>query len=86
MWNLDEIRVYGTFGFRKPTVFIRDPKIAKQLTVRDFDHFTDHRILIDEKNDPMFGKLLTSLKGQRWKGELENLSKLESFSDFLSQT
>jgi cytochrome P450 family 9 len=66
--------VYGTFSFRAPTVFITDPKIAKQLTVREFEHFTDHQALVDENIDPMFGKLLTSLKGQRWKGESQEFS------------
>lgn len=56
--------------FRKPTVQIRDPKLAKLLTIKEFDSFTDHQVLIDENIEPLFGKALISLKGQDWKGRL----------------
>lgn len=58
----------GAFEFRRPVVTIRDPKIIKQLAVKDFDYFMDHRVVITEDIDPMFGKMLTALTGQRWKG------------------
>ena len=58
------------FEFRKPYVFIRDPKIAKQLAVKDFDYFMDHRTLISEDVDPLFGKALVVLTGQKWRGQI----------------
>lgn len=48
---------------------IRDPKLIKLLAVKEIDHFTDHRVVITEDIDPMFGKALISLKGQKWKGQ-----------------
>ncbi|CAO1441602.1 unnamed protein product [Diamesa hyperborea] len=46
----------GIFEFRSPVVFLRDPKIIKQLAVKEFDHFMDHRTLITEEMDPLVGK------------------------------
>lgn len=57
------------FEFRKPVVFLRDPKIAKLLAVKEFDSFSDHRVIVSEELDPLFGKSLVSLKGQKWRGE-----------------
>lgn len=48
---------------------IRDPKLIKKLAVKDFDHFVDHRVIVDESMDKMFGKALISLQGQKWRGE-----------------
>lgn len=55
------------FEFRRPTYMIRDPEIVKMLAIKDFDFFSDHRVIIDEHSDPLFGKSLFSLKGQKWR-------------------
>lgn len=47
---------------------VRDPKLIKKLTVKDFDSFPDHRMPVSEDIDPMFGRVLFSLKGQKWRG------------------
>lgn len=47
-------RIFGMFDFRKPFYFIRDPEIIKQLAVKDFDHFENHRSFIDEDVDLLF--------------------------------
>ena len=52
----------------KPIYIVRDPQLIKQLTVKDFDSFSDHRVFITEDIDVLFGKALISLKGQKWKG------------------
>jgi cytochrome P450 family 9 len=62
-------RVYGYFEFRRPTVIITDPKIVKQLAVKEFDNFQDHRVVLNEEIDPILGSMLTMLTGQKWKGE-----------------
>lgn len=65
------------FEFRKPIFIIRDPKLLKKMAVKDFDHFVDHRVIIDETIDKMFGKSLISLTGNKWRGvtTLVNLLK-----------
>ncbi|CRL06050.1 CLUMA_CG019295, isoform A [Clunio marinus] len=40
---LNVCRVSGLFEFRLPVLFLRDPKIVKQMAVKDFDYFMDHR-------------------------------------------
>lgn len=62
------VRVYGFFEFRRPTVFVTDPKLVKQMAVKDFDYFMDHRVVINEEIDPIIGNMLTALTGQKWKG------------------
>lgn len=57
------------FEFRRPVYFVRDPKLAKKLAVKDFDYFMDHRVVLDDNIDKLFGKSLVSLKGQKWRGE-----------------
>lgn len=57
------------FEFRRPIYFIRDPKLAKKMAVKDFDNFVDHRIVVDENIDKLMGKALVSLQGQKWRGK-----------------
>ncbi|XP_019875690.2 cytochrome P450 9e2-like [Aethina tumida] len=67
-------RYSGFYQFITPTLVLRDPDLIKQITIKDFDHFMDHRTLIPEESDPMFGKNLVSLKGQKWKDMRATLS------------
>lgn len=67
-------RLSGLFEFRRPIVLLKDPKLIKLLAVKDFDYFTDHRSLISEDTDPMFGKTLIALQGQKWKDMRGTLS------------
>lgn len=55
-------------------MLIRDPEIIKQVGVKDFDHFLDHRVKIDEVIEPMFGRNLFSLRGQKWRDMRATLS------------
>jgi cytochrome P450 family 9 len=56
------------FEFKHPVYFIRDPEIIKKLTIKEFENFTDHRLVIDEEVEPLFAKGLFGLTGQKWKG------------------
>lgn len=67
-------RISGLFEFRRPFVFVRDPKIVKHLAIKEFDYFMDHRSVITKEIDPMFGKALVALTGQKWKGRSIKLS------------
>lgn len=64
----------GTFQFRDPVYFIRDPELVKQIGVKDFEFFTDHINLIDEDIDALLGKSLFGLKGQKWRDMRATLS------------
>lgn len=62
------------FEFRRPAVLVRDPKLIKQLCVKDFDYFMDHRIILTEDIDKMMGNTLFVLQGQKWKDMRGTLS------------
>ena len=62
------------FEFLQPVYFVRDPELIKQITVKEFDHFVNHRIKIDENIEPMFGRGLFSMRDQRWKDMRSTLS------------
>ncbi|KAG5895433.1 hypothetical protein JTB14_037592 [Gonioctena quinquepunctata] len=57
----------GIYQFTQPQLMIRDPELLKQVTVKDFEHFTDHRSFIPEDVDPLWGKNLFALRGKRWR-------------------
>nr|CAI5852944.1 unnamed protein product [Callosobruchus analis] len=50
-----------------PTLLIRDLDLLKQVCVKDFDQFVDHRSFVPDDCDPLWSKNLFALKGQRWK-------------------
>jgi hypothetical protein len=82
-------RIMGMFEFRTPVYVIRDPKLAKKLAVKDFDYFVDHRVVLDENTDKLFGKSLFSLQGQKWRGEIcvktvYNFKKFEKYDYWFS--
>ena len=61
-------RVSGIFEFGKPIFVIRDPKLVKKMTIKDFDHFPDHRMFIDETVDGrMFASLTSTFISSRRK-------------------
>uniref|UniRef100_A0A0K8TUK8 unspecific monooxygenase n=1 Tax=Epiphyas postvittana TaxID=65032 RepID=A0A0K8TUK8_EPIPO len=79
--NIDRIyrsfpgeKFVGSFEFIRPVVFIRDIELIKQITVKDFEHFLDHAVVIDENIDPFFGRNLFALKGQKWKDMRSTMS------------
>lgn len=56
-------RYVGFYAFRSPIVILKDLELIKQIGVKDFDHFVDHRVFMDEDADPLFGKNLFFLRG-----------------------
>jgi cytochrome P450 family 9 len=48
--------------------------LIKQITIKDFDHFVDHRTQIDTEIDPLFSRNLFAIKGTRWRAMRATLS------------
>ncbi|XP_045448629.1 cytochrome P450 9e2-like [Melitaea cinxia] len=46
-----------------PIIMVRDPELIKAITVKDFDHFVDHKVFFSE---PLFDDSLLMMKGERW--------------------
>ncbi|KAI4501279.1 hypothetical protein M0802_003652 [Mischocyttarus mexicanus] len=80
----------GFFDLGNPVFMIRDTELIKQIAVKSFDNFPDHRGFVDEVQDPLFGKNLFSLRGDRWKEARTmltpafTLSKLKSMFKLMS--
>ncbi|KAJ9573564.1 hypothetical protein L9F63_009049 [Diploptera punctata] len=64
----------GMYGFMSPIIVLRDPELIKMVTVKDFENFLDRRSLFTEDIEPLFGRGLFSLQGQKWKHMRSTLS------------
>nr|XP_049464510.1 probable cytochrome P450 9f2 [Anopheles coluzzii] len=72
-------KIFGMFEVLTPMFVIRDPELIKQITVKDFDHFINHRPLIKAdssmpNSSVMFTKVLFNLNDQRWRNVRTTLS------------
>ncbi|XP_052740073.1 probable cytochrome P450 9f2 [Bicyclus anynana] len=59
-------RYVGYIEGTTPIIMIRDPELTKAITVKDFDHFVNHKEFISEEIEPLFGGSLVMMKGERW--------------------
>uniref|UniRef100_A0A336K1H0 CSON012845 protein n=1 Tax=Culicoides sonorensis TaxID=179676 RepID=A0A336K1H0_CULSO len=57
----------GIFDFLKPLYILKDPDLIKQVCVKDGDNFLDHRFTIDAEVEPIVGRNLFAIKGQKWR-------------------
>ncbi|KAJ9594886.1 hypothetical protein L9F63_013811 [Diploptera punctata] len=58
----------GIFFFDQPALLIRDLDLVKNILVKDsYEYFMDRIMNMDEKVDPMGGKNMFSLKGEKWR-------------------
>ncbi|EFN63664.1 Membralin [Camponotus floridanus] len=57
-----DVKYFGSTEFNVPVVFLRDPELIKDVMVKDFDNFHDHRGFVDENLDPLFIDLIQMLE------------------------
>jgi len=62
-----DAKYVGCFDGMTPVVMIRDPELIKAIGVKHFEMFPDHRGFVDEDTDPLFSKILFSLRGEKWR-------------------
>ncbi|GJQ77433.1 hypothetical protein Trydic_g20831 [Trypoxylus dichotomus] len=67
-------RYFGMYQGTLPTLVIKDPEIIKQITVKEFDHFLNHRSFIPDGSDPIWTKNLFALKDTEWREMRSTLS------------
>lgn len=71
-------KVFGMFDAITPIFVVRDPELIKKITIKDFDHFIDHRPIFGngENDSPyvLFGKSLFAMTGQKWRDMRATLS------------
>ncbi|KAK0175603.1 hypothetical protein PV327_009343 [Microctonus hyperodae] len=69
-----EAKYVGFYDFNSPVIMIRDPELIKNITLKYFDHFVDHRAFADPIQDPLMGNNLFLLRGNHWRGVRSLLS------------
>lgn len=74
-------KFFGIFEQRQPLLMVRDPDIIKQVAIKDFDHFINHRNVFATSSDDdphdmsnLFGSSLFSMRDARWKEMRSTLS------------
>uniref|UniRef100_A0A6M2DZN4 Putative cytochrome n=1 Tax=Xenopsylla cheopis TaxID=163159 RepID=A0A6M2DZN4_XENCH len=67
-------RFVGFFQMRLPGIILRDPELIRQITVKDFDGFPNHRPFFDTDLEPLFGSSLFALQDQKWRDMRATLS------------
>ncbi|KAF2888386.1 hypothetical protein ILUMI_17787 [Ignelater luminosus] len=72
--NFPGMRYAGVYHIFSPMLLIRDPELIKQITVKDFEHFTDHFNSLPINNQPLWEKNLFFLKGDKWREMRSTLS------------
>ncbi|KAH8346412.1 hypothetical protein KR084_012203 [Drosophila pseudotakahashii] len=67
--RLKQHKVYGVYNLRDPLYYLADPELIRQVGIKSFDTFANHRKGIsDGPNDTsVMSKSLLSLRDRRWK-------------------
>ncbi|VEN47140.1 unnamed protein product [Callosobruchus maculatus] len=60
-------RYSGTYQMLTPVLLIRDTELIKQICVKDFEYFVDHRHFVSIESDPLWAKNLFFLQGKAWR-------------------
>jgi len=81
LYNLhSEAKYIGAFDFTRLIVVIRDLELIKSIAIKNFDSFEDHLFFGSDNQDPLFGKNLIALRGDRWRDVRALLSPSFTFS------
>ncbi|XP_014488280.1 PREDICTED: cytochrome P450 9e2-like [Dinoponera quadriceps] len=75
IYNYDwDAKYIGLMDMTTPVVLLRDTELIRDVMVKDFEHFPDHRSFANEEIDPLFSKNIAALRGNRWKEMRNTLS------------
>ncbi|XP_048510596.1 cytochrome P450 9e2-like [Athalia rosae] len=62
-----ESKYIGMMDFHTPSILVRDPELVKQIGVKHFNDFPDHKPVVEESTDTFFGKMMYFVTGRRWR-------------------
>ncbi|XP_014218091.1 cytochrome P450 9e2-like [Copidosoma floridanum] len=72
--NFPGAKYYGIFDFKNPVLLLKDPEMIRDVCIKSFESYVDHDAFVTEEMDPIVGRNLFSLRGQRWKDVRSTLS------------
>lgn len=64
---------YYVMGGR-PSYLIRDPELIKKIAIKDFNHFVNRNMGLDHNTEPLLGRSLLMMSGQKWRDMRSTLS------------
>lgn len=70
-------KLVGLYFLYRPALLINDTSLIQNILVKDFPHFMNHGLYVDEKRDPLSGHLF-SLHDDKWKSLRAKISPLFS--------
>lgn len=59
-----DAKFVGIYESLTPIIVLRDLNLIKSITMKKFDHFTNHRTFVDKDIDPIFAEMLFSMNGE----------------------
>lgn len=65
--RFNDARFFGIYEILHPVFVVRDPDLVKQITVQDFEHFTNHQGNFDVDVDSLLARTLFFSRNQEWK-------------------
>ncbi|XP_056644763.1 uncharacterized protein LOC130450412 [Diorhabda sublineata] len=68
-----DVPYFGTFIFDKPTLVIKDPRLIKNIMIKDFHNFTDRTIACPE-HDKVVSNILFVMPNPQWRDVRSRLS------------
>ncbi|KZC05577.1 Cytochrome P450 9e2, partial [Dufourea novaeangliae] len=75
MYNIHpDAKYVGFYEFTNPIVLLRDLDLIKSITIKNFETFPDHRPIIKNEQDSLFGRMLFFKSSEDWKDLRHNMS------------
>jgi len=69
-----DAKYVGVYEFNNPRLVIRDVELIKSITLKHFDNFMDHHGFVSEDQEPLLGRNVFILRGERWRAVRSILS------------
>lgn len=57
-----------------PVYLVRDPQLFKQIAIKDFESFEDHKFVLEPEADSLIGNTVFMMRGKKWRQMRATLS------------
>ncbi|EZA49458.1 hypothetical protein DMN91_009367 [Ooceraea biroi] len=69
-----DAKYFGFYDFTTPIYVLRDLDLINLITIKNFDHFCNHRNFVNENLEPIAGRNLFGLRNDQWRATRRHLS------------